>query len=202
MVNLCSGAHGQEVDDLEVKFDERKADDPEKAEPNLAVAELRLNQLHLSLNSSSLLFGFIRLWIADRGQSQLQCYQRLRRALPAEERQQRRQRVARTPSTSQEPPTDVGLLESTPYDLYHFTLSREKTAPLEFLGDYQGHLQGDAYAGNPAWEKHTRASFPLYRAAGCPATTRIRSTPAPRRRRAFRDRRRFRSPHFAERHCR
>ncbi len=47
----------------------------------------------------------------------------------------------------------VGLLESTPYNLYQFTQSREKAEPLEFLGDYHGHLQGDAYAGNPGMGK-------------------------------------------------
>ncbi|MCB1100577.1 MAG: IS66 family transposase, partial [Verrucomicrobiae bacterium] len=55
----------------------------------------------------------------------------------------------------------VGLLESTPYNLYQFTLSREKTAPLEFLGDYQGHLQGDAYAGNPGMGKAHPGIIPV-----------------------------------------
>lgn len=43
----------------------------------------------------------------------------------------------------------VGLLEITPYNLYQFTKTREKVEPLDFLGDYHGYLQGDAYAGNP-----------------------------------------------------
>lgn len=43
----------------------------------------------------------------------------------------------------------VGLLENTPYNLYQFTKTREKVEPLDFLGDYRGYLQGDAYAGNP-----------------------------------------------------
>lgn len=42
----------------------------------------------------------------------------------------------------------AGLLESAPYLLYDFTLTREKEGVLEFLGDFQGHLQGDAYSGH------------------------------------------------------
>jgi hypothetical protein len=44
----------------------------------------------------------------------------------------------------------AGLLESSPYLLYDFTQTREKEGPLEFLGDYRGHLQGDAYSGHDA----------------------------------------------------
>ena len=47
----------------------------------------------------------------------------------------------------------VGLLENTPYNLYEFTQSREKTEPLRFLGKYCGYLLGDAYAGNPGMGK-------------------------------------------------
>ncbi len=43
----------------------------------------------------------------------------------------------------------VGLLESAPYTLYDFTLTREKTGPLAFIPEnYQGWLQGDAYSGH------------------------------------------------------
>ena len=55
----------------------------------------------------------------------------------------------------------VGLLESTPYNLYQFTLSREKVEPLDFLGDYHGHLQGDAYAGNPGMGKEHQGIIPV-----------------------------------------
>lgn len=55
----------------------------------------------------------------------------------------------------------VGLLESTPYNLYQFTLSREKAEPLEFLGNYHGHLQGDAYAGNPGMGKEHKGIIPV-----------------------------------------
>ena len=53
------------------------------------------------------------------------------------------------------------MLERTPYNLYQFTQSREKAEPLEFLGDYHGHLQGDAYAGNPGMGKEHPGIIPV-----------------------------------------
>jgi transposase len=37
--------------------------------------------------------------------------------------------------------------ESNPYDVYHYTPDRTRTGPQNFLADYKGHLQADAYGG-------------------------------------------------------
>jgi len=37
--------------------------------------------------------------------------------------------------------------ESNPYNLFDFTLSRSRDGPAQFLGDYHGVLQADAYGG-------------------------------------------------------
>ncbi|MEM7385072.1 MAG: transposase, partial [Verrucomicrobiota bacterium] len=47
----------------------------------------------------------------------------------------------------------VGMREEAPYNLYDFRLTREKTGPLEYLGDYRGYPQGDAYSGHDAMMK-------------------------------------------------
>lgn len=57
----------------------------------------------------------------------------------------------------------VGLLGEAPYTLYDFTLTREKSGPLAFVPEnYQGWLQGDAYAGHDELMKR-----PGIREAGC-----------------------------------
>jgi transposase len=37
--------------------------------------------------------------------------------------------------------------ESNPYDVYHYTPDRTRAGPQNFLADYKGHLQADAYGG-------------------------------------------------------
>jgi transposase len=37
--------------------------------------------------------------------------------------------------------------ESNPYDVFHYTPDRTRAGPQNFLADYQGHLQADAYGG-------------------------------------------------------
>jgi hypothetical protein len=37
--------------------------------------------------------------------------------------------------------------ESNPYDIFHYTPDRTRAGPQNFLADYKGHLQADAYGG-------------------------------------------------------